>query len=106
MIEITKQADTEVLSKIFKALSNENRLEIFNLVRQGVGNCCQMDELGDTCSCVCDIGAEINLALSTVSHHLKELRNAGLIHCQKRGQWVYCSVNQATLSLVGDFLDQ
>jgi len=104
MIELTKQTDTDTLLRIFKALSNENRLEIFNLVRQGVGNCCNVDELGDRCSCVCDIGAEMNLALSTVSHHLKELRNAGLIHCQKRGQWVFCTVNENALGLIGEFL--
>lgn len=97
-----KQPDTAELAAMFKALSNKNRLDIFNRVRTGVGACCPSDE-GTPCSCVCDIGAGVELALSTVSHHLKELRQAGLIRCEKRGQWVYCSVNPQALEAVAAF---
>lgn len=40
---------------------------------------------------------------STVSHHLKELRIAGLIHVEKRGRWIYCSINPAALELVTEW---
>jgi ArsR family transcriptional regulator len=43
--------------------------------------------------------------MSTVSHHLKELRLAGLIRTDKRGRWIYCSVNPAGLELIRQFLD-
>jgi DNA-binding transcriptional ArsR family regulator len=46
------------------------------------------------------------LSLSTVSHHLKELRNAGLIVCQKRGQWVHCAPNGEILKQVRDFVSR
>ena len=104
MIEIAKYTENPKLSAMFKALANENRLTIFNLVRQGVGDCCRLTLEGNACSCVCDIGRQMNLALSTVSHHLKELRNAGLIVCEKRGQWVYCSINPEALDQIGAFL--
>ncbi len=104
MIEITKYTESTKLTAMFKALANENRLAIFNLVRQGVGDCCQLTADGNACSCVCDIGEQMNLALSTVSHHLKELRNAELIVCEKRGQWVYCSINPKALDQIEVFL--
>jgi ArsR family transcriptional regulator len=53
--------------EIFKALSDENRITIFKLLTCG--------EL-----CVCDILENLNLSQSTVSHHLKVLYQAGLIH--------------------------
>jgi len=40
---------------------------------------------------VSKIAEEFEMSLSTVSHHLKELRNAGLIVCEKRGQSVHCA---------------
>jgi len=108
MVELTKLTalpTTDALASMFKALANPNRLKIFDLVRQGVGTCCTVDELGERCSCVCDIAEHMNLALSTVSHHLKELRSAGLIRCEKRGQWVYCAVNPEALDTLADFLE-
>ena len=106
VIEMTKNKNTARLVKVFKALSNDNRLHIFNLVRQGAGRCCAIVGVGARCSCVCDIGDGTKLSLSTVSHHLKELRNAGLIRCEKRGQWVYCAVDPQALEVVGTFLKE
>ena len=44
------------------------------------------------------------MSLSTVSHHIKELRNADLIRCEKRGQTVYCSPNTQILEEVERFV--
>jgi DNA-binding transcriptional ArsR family regulator len=41
-----------------------------------------------------------------VSHHIKELRNADLIRCEKRGQTVYCTPNTAILEEIGRFLQE
>jgi len=93
------------LSPVFKALSNEHRLAIFELIRQEElkcqVRCCDISEGG---SCVCDIASNFGLSQSTVSHHLKELRNAGLIELEKRGVWVYCRVNHDTLREADEFL--
>lgn len=83
----------ESLAKIFKALANPHRLAIYERLR-GSSACCRAGE--NPALCVCHIAEGTDLALSTVSHHLKELRKAGLIRCDKRGQWVHCSVNPET----------
>lgn len=53
---------------------------------------------------VSQIAARFEVTLSTVSHHLKELRNAGLIRCEKHGQTVCCSADPGALEEVERFL--
>ena len=71
------------MTTIFKALGNPHRLKIFmdllKARRQGDNVCC--------------IAERACLAVSTVSHHLKELRQAGLIRCHRDGQSVICSLD-------------
>ena len=62
--------------RLHKALAHPARLRILAMLRTG--------EL-----CVCQITAVLGLAPSTVSAHLKELRNAGLTTERKEGKWVY-----------------
>ena len=50
------------------------------------------------------VAQEFGLALSTVSHHLKELRNAGLVLCSKHGKKVHCRVNTALLRELEEFM--
>jgi DNA-binding transcriptional ArsR family regulator len=89
-------ADHHALSKVLRALANPNRLAIFERIHD-VGLCCRTDRKGNT---VCAIAEDFQLALSTVSHHLKELRAAGLITCERRGQQVVCAVNHDALQRV------
>ena len=95
----------EYLVKAFKALSNKNRLEIFDLLRtKKYGR--RIDERSkEDASCVTEIARRFDLAQSTVSHHLKELYNAGLIKMEKQGLWVYCSVNEETINRLKAFTD-
>jgi ArsR family transcriptional regulator len=86
-------ADHLALSRAFRALANPNRLAIFERLHAD-GLCCRVDGTGNT---VCAIAEDFQLALSTVSHHLKELRLAGLITCERHGQRVVCSINYAAL---------
>ena len=94
------------LAQIFKALSDTNRLAIFQTVR-GSFECCavrpdgRLERTGNTVS---EIAAEFDLSLSTVSHHLKELRTAGLIICERRGQRVYCRPDDEVLAKIEEFL--
>ncbi len=64
------------LVKIFKALSDPNRIRILKML-----------EKSDLC--VCEITAILKLANSTVSQHLSALKDAGLIYSDKEGKWVY-----------------
>jgi DNA-binding transcriptional ArsR family regulator len=83
------------LAKIFKALGDPTRLAIFELVRScGEGGCTEADAAGS----LSQIAARFDLSLSTVSHHVKELRTAGLIHCEKQGQRLFCSVDPDVLA--------
>ena len=92
------------LAAIFKALSDPNRLAILQMLREECGGECRF-EAGDTGKTVSDIADCCQVGLSTVSHHLKELRQAGLIDCEKRGQWVWCSPNPKALAAVEKFLE-
>jgi ArsR family transcriptional regulator, arsenate/arsenite/antimonite-responsive transcriptional repressor len=54
--------------------------------------------------CVCDITSAFELGQPTISHHLKVLRDARLVRWEKRGLWVYYSVDPGTLGEVSGFL--
>ena len=60
---------------IFKALGDENRLRILLMLRQRP-------------LCVCEIHEVLDIALSTLSAHLKHMKNTGLIEDEKDGRWV------------------
>ena len=91
------------LADTFKALSNPNRLQIF----QRLLNCC---EPGNVCSantlngfCVGELGDDLAVAPSTLSHHIKELQRAGLIKTRRRGKNVDCFVETEKVSLLKEF---
>ena len=67
------------LARIFKALGDPVRLRILSLVASHDGGEC----------CVCDISPGFEVSQPTISHHLKTLREAGLLDCERRGTWVY-----------------
>src|SRR5689334_3581158 len=104
--EMTKE---EMLASIFKALGDPTRLRIYNFLR-----CCNREvEIDEAGACrpagslsVGEVCCRLDQAMSTVSHHLKELRLAGLIRTEKRGRSIYCSVTPAGLELVREFLDR
>lgn len=74
-----------LMSTAFKALSNETRLAVFENIRL-----CRAQAMlnNDNQPSVCNVASNINISLSTISHHIKELRNAGLVKCERRGQTI------------------
>lgn len=66
------------LAKAFKALGDPVRLRLLSLITSADGE-----------TCVCDLTAAFDLTGPTISHHLKVLREAGLVDCERRGTWVY-----------------
>ncbi len=86
---------------MFRALANPHRLGIF----LDLASCCRPGEAcaPDARSCVGELGGDLGLAPSTVSHHLKELRHAGLVHMKRSGQTVECWVEPETLELLSQF---
>ncbi len=67
------------LARTFKALGDPVRLRLLSLVASAAG--------GE--ACVCDLTAPFDLSQPTISHHLKVLREAGLLACERRGSWVW-----------------
>ena len=100
---MSSEASTQDLARIFRALGDPSRLAIFELVRE----CCMEDSghsTADLRNSVSEIAKQFDLSLSTVSHHLKELRTAGLIKCERQGQHIFCSVDPEVLATVEKFV--
>ena len=90
---------------MFKALSNPHRLAMFvQLARccPPTGTGCSSED--DLCRCVGDLGCDLGVGASTVSHHIKELVNAGMIRCERTGQKVNCAVDPAALTALESFV--
>lgn len=87
----------------FKALSNPHRLALFQRLCGccAPGTSCNTDEAMSCC--VGELGEGLNIAPSTLSHHLKELHRAGLIVMQRKGKNVECWVEPGTLQELAGF---
>src|SRR6478752_1998451 len=79
------------LARMFKALSDPVRLRLLSLIASHAG--------GE--ACVCDISGSFDVSQPTISHHLKVLREAGLLNCERRGTWVYYRVVPDSLERLG-----
>ncbi|UXY25397.1 ArsR/SmtB family transcription factor [Streptomyces sp. HUAS TT20] len=83
------------LAKVFKALGDPVRLRLMSMIAsRGQG--------GEVC--VCELTPAFDLSQPTISHHLKLLRQAGLIDCERRGTWVYYWVLPGVLDRLAAFL--
>jgi ArsR family transcriptional regulator len=82
--------DIKKIAKIFKALSNENRLEIYLEIMK---NSEQSYDANNGCF-ICEVLDALKIGAPTISHHLKELSNAELIFTEKRGKFLAARVNE------------
>jgi ArsR family transcriptional regulator len=76
----------QLLATRFHALSDPTRVAIVNRLAQAAE------------TCVCDLTAAFDLSQPTISHHLKVLREAGIVESTRRGTWAYYSVKPETLA--------
>ncbi|GAB2591724.1 metalloregulator ArsR/SmtB family transcription factor [Streptomyces capparidis] len=83
---LTEEA-AERAAAIFKALGDPVRLRLFSRIASHEG--------GE--ACVCEI-QDVGVSQPTVSHHLKKLREAGLLESERRGTWVYYRVRPSVLA--------
>ncbi|SNR99433.1 transcriptional regulator, ArsR family [Anaerovirgula multivorans] len=84
------------LVEIFKALGDETRIRIVNLLRKG--------EL-----CVCELESILNITQSNASRHLNKLKQTGIIIYEKKAQWVYYKVDEKFIhqnTLLYEFLNE
>jgi ArsR family transcriptional regulator len=76
-------ADTAArLARVFKALADPTRVRLLSLIAATAG--------GE--ACICDLTEPVGLSQPTVSHHMKQLVDAGLISREQRGKWAYYRV--------------
>lgn len=73
------EVDAAELARVFKALADPVRLRLFSLIASFEGGQ----------ACVCDLTGPFDVSQPTISHHLRVLREAGLVDCERRGTWVY-----------------
>lgn len=76
-----------VLAPAFKALGDPVRLRLMSMIASAEG--------GE--ACVCDLTPAFDLTGPTISHHLRTLREAGLVDAERRGTWVYYRARPAIL---------
>jgi len=82
------------LARVFKALGDPVRLRLVSLIGAREG--------GEVC--VCDLTSAFDLSQPTISHHLKVLREAGLVDSERRGTWVYYRLVPAALERMAGLL--
>src|SRR5487761_97083 len=87
-------AEAEDLAPLFKAIADPVRLRLLSLIACHEG--------GE--ACVCDLTGALELTAPTISHHLKVLREAGLIGSERRGTWVYYWINPEALARLSALL--
>lgn len=84
-----------VFAERLKALAEANRVRIVSLLAASPEG-----ELN-----VCDLTDALELSQPTVSHHLKVLRDAGLVTCEKRGTWAHYAIVPTALQAISDVLN-
>lgn len=85
--ELDEEA-AERLARMFRALGDRHRVRLLSLIAAADG--------GE--ACICDLTSPVGLSQPTVSHHMKQLVEAGLVAREQRGKWAYYRVVLETLA--------
>jgi ArsR family transcriptional regulator len=92
--EPVSAAEAEQMSVLFKAIADPVRLRLVSLIASHEG--------GE--ACVCELTGAFEVTGPTISHHLKTLRESGLIGSERRGTWVYYRINPGVLARMSALL--
>lgn len=87
--------EAERMAGIAKALADPVRLQLVDVLRKHAGKVC-----------VCELIPLFEISQSTVSHHLKILRNAGIVDSERRGLWAFYYVNPEALEGLSEWLNR
>ncbi len=74
--------EAERLARSFKALSDPTRVRLLSLIAAAEGGK----------ACICDMTEVVGLSQPTVSHHMRQLTEAGIVTREQRGRWAYYAV--------------
>lgn len=87
--------DAQRLARMFKALGDPTRVRLLSMIAAQPG--------GE--ACVCDLTEPVGLSQPTVSHHMKQLVDTGLVTRDQRGKWAYYAIVPDNLSMLSSALD-
>jgi ArsR family transcriptional regulator len=93
MATATRSPVDQGLLRRLQALADEKRLAVVERLREGE-------------HCVCDLQEVVGASQSLLSHHLRVLREAGLVSDRKEGRWVHYSLVPEALAEVEEFLEK
>lgn len=82
------------LARQFKALGDPTRVRLLSLIAAQP----------EREACICDLTEPVGLAQATVSHHMKQLVDAGLVVREQRGRWAFYRVVESTLAQLSEAL--
>ena len=88
-----QRADAQRLADVAKALGDPIRLQVVDVLRRHAGTVC-----------VCELVPLFDVGQSTLSHHLKKLREAGIVDAERRGLWAYYYVRHDALKELATWL--
>jgi ArsR family transcriptional regulator, arsenate/arsenite/antimonite-responsive transcriptional repressor len=80
-VSMLSKSEADRLARTLKALAHPVRVQIMHILGQAGGSVC-----------VCDIETHFDIKQPTVSHHLRKLREAGLVEAEQRGLYAYYRV--------------
>lgn len=86
------ELNTKEIAAIFKALGDENRIKILQLLSNGE-------------KCACRLLEGIDVTQPTMSHHMKILCDAGIVNGRKEGKWMYYSISEKGTAFAKQSLD-
>ena len=89
-----QRAEAERMAQIAKALGDPIRLPLIDVLRRHAGKVC-----------VCELVPLFDVSQSTLSHHLKKLRDAGLVDSERQGLWSYYYVNPDEMLELSEWLN-
>ncbi len=90
-----ERRQAERMARVAKALGDPIRMQLVDVLRKHAGKVC-----------VCELVPLFELSQPTVSHHLKKLREAGIVGSERQGLWAYYYVNPEALEEVSAWLRQ
>jgi ArsR family transcriptional regulator len=88
------EQEAEHFASLFKAISHPVRVKMLDIIQRAEGEIC-----------VCHIEESFDLTQPTISHHLKILRDVGLIESEQRGLWVYHRIRPEIFATMRHFLE-
>jgi ArsR family transcriptional regulator len=86
--------DAQALARMFKALGDPTRVRLLSMIAARPGRE----------ACICDLIEPVGLSQPTVSHHMKQLVDAGLVTREQRGRWAFYHLVDHTLAALGEAL--